>query len=109
MANRITKYALEKKAEDVIIMDLRKLTSMTDYFVIMTGGSDLQVRAISDAVVQGMKKEFGKPWHQEGRENLQWVLLDYVDVVAHVFRKDTREFYGLERLWGDAKIIKVEG
>ncbi len=108
MANRVAKFSLEKKADDVVILDLRKLTSMTDYFVIASAASEVQVKAIMDSIIAGMKKEFGKPWHQEGIEHRQWVLLDYVHVVAHIFLRETREYYGLERLWGDAKTIRVE-
>ena len=108
MVNRIIKYAQEKRAADIVTLDLRKLTTMTDYFVIMSAGSDVQVKAITNAVVSGMKREFGRPWHQEGMHSRQWVLLDYVHVVVHIFLRDTREFYGLERLWGDAKMTRAE-
>ena len=108
MANRIIKYAQEKRAGDIVLLDLRKLTTMTDYFVIMSAGSDVQVKAITHAIVSGMKREFGRPWHQEGMRSRQWVLLDYVHVVVHIFLRDIREFYGLERLWGDAKMTRVE-
>ncbi len=104
---QIAELALSKKAKDVTIMDLRKVTSMADYFVVCSGDSEPQVRAIADAVLEGMSKLGEKPWHSEGFQNLQWVLLDYVDVVVHVFHKDARAFYGLEKLWGDAKMQKV--
>ncbi len=103
----IADLALSKKAKDVVILDLRKLTSMTDYFVVCTGESETQVKAIADAIESGMEELGEKAWHTEGLQNLQWVLLDYVDVVVHVFHKDARLFYGLEKLWGDAKIQKV--
>lgn len=107
LAYKIAKLSLTKKACDVQIFDLRELTSITDYFVICSGDTDVQVKAITDAIVEGMEKENVKVWHIEGYTNLKWVLLDYVDVVAHVFQKETREFYSLEKLWGDAAITEV--
>ena len=107
LQRQIAELTLSRKAKDVVIMDLRKVTTMADYFVVCTGESETQVRAIADAVMEGMSKTGEKPWHSEGLQNLQWVLLDYVDVVVHVFHKDARAFYGLEKLWGDAKIQKV--
>ncbi|MCL5268450.1 MAG: ribosome silencing factor [Bacteroidetes bacterium] len=107
LQRQIAELALSKKAKDVAIMDLRELTSMTDYFVVCTGESETQVKAIADAVMTGMQEVGEKAWHVEGLQNLHWVLLDYVDVVVHVFHKDARVFYGLEKLWGDAKIQKI--
>jgi ribosome-associated protein len=101
---------LEKKASDVIILDLRKVKSaVTDFFVICSGNSDTQVDAITDSIEQEVYKQLGQnPWHKEGKENREWILLDYVDVVAHVFKKDRRQFFALEDLWGDAEVIKVD-
>ncbi len=107
LPRQIAEFALSRKAKDVAILDLRKLTSMTDYFVICTGDSEPQVKAIADAIMNGMEERGEKAWHTEGLQNLQWVLLDYVNVVVHVFHKDARTYYGLEKLWGDAKIQKV--
>ena len=107
LQRQIAELALSKKAKDVAIMDLRELTSMTDYFVVCTGESEPQVKAIADAVMTGMQELGEKAWHIEGLHNLQWVLLDYVDVVVHVFHRDARTFYGLEKLWGDAKVQKI--
>ena len=90
------------------MVDLRRLSSVTDYFVICHGDSDVQVKAISDAIVEGMEREGVRVWHREGYEYRNWVLLDYVDVVVHIFQKETRRFYGLERLWGDAVLETVE-
>ena len=95
--------ALTKKAESVISMDLRGLTSTCDFFVIASGTSDVQVKAIADAIKDGLTDDGEKPWHVEGYEGKRWVLLDYVDVVVHVFDEETRDYYQLERLWGDAK------
>ena len=107
LAHTIARLTLTKKAEEVVILDLRELTNMTDFFVICSGGTDIQVKAITDAVLDGLVKEKIKPWHREGREAGTWVLLDFVDVVAHVFHEDTRSYYQLEELWGDASVTAV--
>ncbi len=108
LAKKIAQFALSKKAHAITILDLRKITDMTDFFVICSADSDVQVKAISDAIMDGTE-ELGIPaWHREGITQRQWVLLDYVDVVAHVFHKEARRFYALEKLWGDAKIEVVE-
>lgn len=106
LAHKISAIALTKKAEDVNILNLKDLTSVTDYFVIASGASDTQVKAIIDAIADELEPEV-KPWHREGYENLRWVLLDYVDVVVHVFQRQVREYYDLERLWADAEIESV--
>ena len=106
LAKSIAKLTLTKKADEVVLMDLRGLTSMTDFFVVCSADSDIQVRAIADAVEDGMVKKGVRPWHSEvGSSN--WILLDYVDVVLHVFHKNLRQFYKLEKLWGDAKMQRV--
>ena len=107
LARKIAQLALTKKASDVVIADLRKVSSVADYFVICSAGSDTQVKAIADAVVLGMRKVGHEVWHDEGYSHLSWVLLDYVDVVVHVFKKEIRSFYNLERLWGDAEFEHV--
>ena len=96
---------MEKKAVDIIVMDLRDVkNAVADYFVICSGNSDTQIDAISDSVEEIVwKKSEQNPWRKEGRENKEWVLIDYVDVVAHIFKKEKREFYAIEELWGDAK------
>jgi ribosome-associated protein len=108
IARKVAHFALTKKATDVVIIDLRKVMTITDFFVICSADSDTQVRAIADAVVTGMEKLGQEAWHNEGYSHLNWVLLDYVNVVVHVFRKETRSFYNLERLWGDAKFEYVQ-
>jgi len=108
LAKLIANYSLEKKAEDVIILNLSDITTITDYFVICSADSTAQVKAITDFVTEKLKEQNIKTWHTEGYESLKWVLLDFVDVVVHVFQPETRKFYGLEKLWGDAEIIKVE-
>ncbi|CUS99300.1 ribosome-associated protein [Candidatus Kryptobacter tengchongensis] len=103
LAKKAAQLALEKKAEDIVIMDVRKLTSVTDFFVICSAESSVQLKAIVDHIVEELEKKGVKAWHIEGYTNLSWVLIDYVDVVVHAFLKPAREFYGLERFWGDAK------
>lgn len=100
--------ALNKKALDVKIINLKELTSVTDYFVICTAESEAQVKAIADAVDIGLTQNGWSPWHVEGKSNLKWVLLDYVDIVVHVFYKDARDYYGLDNLWGDAPYELIE-
>lgn len=107
LANRISQLIFNKKGYDVKILDLKELTSITDYFVICTGDSDTQIKAIADEIDKKLRDENIKVWHIEGYESLNWVLLDYVDVVVHIFKKETREFYNLEKLWGDAPTIEV--
>jgi ribosome-associated protein len=104
VAKKLVKFALSKKADDVLLLDLRKITSMADFFVICTGTSDVQVKAIADAVIDGAKKDKVNIYHVEGLQSLTWVLIDLVDIVVHVFQPDVRRYYQLERLWGDAKI-----
>lgn len=107
LAKRISQFMFEKKAEDVVVADLEGLTSVTDYFVMCTATSDMHARAISDHVQDELEKSGTRVHHKEGYSSLRWVLLDYVDVIAHVFQKEAREFYDLERLWGDAQFIKM--
>jgi ribosome-associated protein len=101
---------LSLKAEDVVLLDLRKLSSMADFFVVCSGASDVHVRAIADAVRDGLtaREEHIKPWHMEGYDSLRWVLLDYVHVIVHIFRRESREYYSLEKFWGDAPVETVE-
>ena len=104
LAYKIANLALDKKAKQIIVMDLNGMTGIADYFVLMSGDSDTQIKAIADHIIKELKGLDIRVYHREGYDSLRWVLLDYVDVVVHVFKPDTREFYGLERLWGDAKI-----
>jgi ribosome-associated protein len=99
---RAAELALERKAQDVVVLDLRGISTATDFFVIATGRSDVQVKAIADHVVDELKKESVRPEHSEGLRGARWVLLDYVDFVVHVFHPEARAFYQLENLWGDA-------
>lgn len=94
---------LEKRARDVTIMDMRKVSGVADYFVLCTGESDVQIKAIAEEIRERIRREcHERPWHTEGTNHHQWVLLDYVDLVAHIFDTERRTFYDLERLWGDA-------
>jgi ribosome-associated protein len=108
LAKACAEIVLVKKAEDVIIIDLRKLAAPTDFFVLCTGTSERHVKALADGVVEEMKKQGVRPWHMEGGTARKWVLVDYVDVVVHVFMSDTRRFYSLETLWGDAPSMHVK-
>lgn len=107
LAEKIARLTLEKKAEDVVILNLKSLTTVTDYFVICSGLSNTQVKAISDHVSVELKKAKQKPHHIEISPNQEWVLLDFIDVILHIFQPQKRDFYGLERLWGDAEIEEV--
>ncbi|MEQ8417405.1 MAG: ribosome silencing factor [Imperialibacter sp.] len=100
----------EKKAHDIVVLDLRNVkNAVADYFIICSGNSDTQIDAICDSVEEFVYKASKQsPWKKEGKQNKEWILLDYIDVVAHIFKKDKRDFYSLEELWGDAVITPVE-
>lgn len=107
LAEKLGNLMLQKNGKDILIMDLRSLTTVTDFFVICSASSDVQVKAIAEYI----KDETGKldegPWHKEGFTNFKWVLLDFVNVVVHIFLEDSRKFYDLEGLWADAPITIV--
>ncbi|MFN4027484.1 MULTISPECIES: ribosome silencing factor [Flavobacterium] len=105
----IIKGIEEVKGNDIDILDLREIdTAVCDYFVICNGTSNTQVNAIVNSIQKLVSKELkDKPWHVEGTDNGEWVLMDYVDVVVHVFQKQIREFYNIEGLWGDAQITSI--
>ena len=108
LARRAAEACLEKKATDPVVLDLRELEAVSDFFVVVSAASEVQVKAIADHVEERLREERGaRPWHVEGLDGRRWVLLDYVDVVVHVFHEKTREYYLLERLWGDAKRIEI--
>jgi ribosome-associated protein len=98
--------ALDKKALDLVVLDLRKAAGFTDYFMICSGANARQVRAIADSVMAAVATDAGRPAHVEGYDRSEWVLLDYFDFVVHIFAPETRMFYGLERLWGNAERIE---
>lgn len=105
LADTIVEGMQENKAHDIVVLDLREIDSaVCDFFVICSGESSTQVDGISSSVLRHTRKELGeKPYRTEGKNNSEWVLMDFVSVVAHVFYKDTREFFDLEDLWADAK------
>lgn len=105
LCDTIVEGMQENKAKDIVVLDLRDIDSaVCDFFVICSGDSSTQVDGISSSVVRHTRKELSeKPWRTEGKNNSEWVLIDYVSVVAHVFYKETRDFYDLEDLWADAK------
>ena len=107
LATRAAALMLDKKALEVTIMDVRGLTTITDFFVVCSGESDVQVKAIADHINEVFKHEGNRPSHIEGYDRLSWVLMDCIDVVAHVFLRDTRSYYGLERLWADARVTTM--
>ena len=94
--------AEDKKAIDMVVLDLRKAAGFTDYFVICSGTNPRQIRAIADGTTEALADAGAKPAHIEGYERSEWILLDYFDFVVHIFSRDCRAFYGLERLWGNA-------
>ena len=99
--------AEDKKAVDLVVLDLRKASGFTDFFVIASGTNTRQVRAIADSVMETLAGEGVKPAHVEGYDRSEWILLDYFDFIVHVFAPETRMFYGLERLWGSAERVEV--
>jgi ribosome-associated protein len=99
--------ALDKKAIDLVVLDLKKGEAFTDYFVICTAANSRQVNAIADAIQEAIRKAGTKPALVEGVQRAEWVLIDYFDFIFHIFTPATREFYGLERLWGDAERIEI--
>jgi ribosome-associated protein len=104
LADIISKLTLTKNAEKVLSIDVRKVSSSADYFIICSAETGIQVSAIANAVRKGTPT---KPWHIEGLNNQNWVLLDYVDVVLHIFKTQTREYYSLEKLWADAPTVEI--
>jgi ribosome-associated protein len=108
LARTIADLMLEQKGEKVVIQDLRKITSLTDFFVICSVDVEVQAKAIIEHLKDRLVFQSIKPWHTEGSAGSNWILLDFVDVVVHVFKKESREFYGLERLWGDAPLTEIK-
>jgi ribosome-associated protein len=108
LARRAAMVALDSKATDVVLLDLKPVTDVTDYFLIASGTSDTHVRSVAEHVMEELKKDGHAVNHVEGLSQGRWVLLDYVDFVVHVFHPTLRQFYQLERLWGDAEVIPVD-
>lgn len=97
--------ALDRRANNTVVLDLRGLSSVADFFVICSGNSDTHVEAIADIIEEKLGEQNVKLWHREGERKASWILLDYIDVIVHIFTENAREFYSLERLWGDAPRI----
>jgi len=104
---RAVRAAENKKADDLLLLDLRKAAGFTDYFLICSGGNPRQIRAIADAILEALSDDGARPAHIEGYDRSEWVLLDYFDFIVHIFARETRAFYGLERLWGNADRIEI--
>ncbi len=97
----------DTKGEEIVALDLQGLSTVCDYFLIASGGSEQHVRALGEAVEEGLGEKGVRVWHREGATGRRWLLLDYVDVVVHVFHRETRDFYRLENLWADAKRVSL--
>lgn len=108
-AQRAARAAIDKKAIDLVVLDVQGLSSVADYFLVCSGRSTPHVKSISDAIREELKEEGSRPLHAEGQAESGWLLLDYGDVLMHVFLEDTRAYYALERLWGDAPLLPVDG
>jgi ribosome-associated protein len=110
LADMVVRGMQDKKASDIVVLNLKELkNAVADYFIICSANSDTQLDAVARSVEEDVEKLTGEsPWQTEGRTNREWVLLDYVDVVVHVFLRDRRQFYALEELWGDAEISYIE-
>jgi len=107
LAEKIAEIILSKKGSEVKFLDLKKLTTMADYFVVCSADSDVQVKAIADEVRNKLAEEGIKVFHREGYDTLNWIILDYFDVVVHIFKAAAREYYKLEKLWGDAPVTEI--
>lgn len=106
----IVKGIQEKKGKNIISLNLKNIEhAVTDYFIVCHGTSNTQVQAIAESVEDEVRKAIGlKPWHREGIQNAEWILLDYIDVVVHIFQENTRDFFQIENLWADAEIKQIE-
>lgn len=108
LARLAARGAVEKHALDVAVLDVRSVSTVAEYFVLCNGESDLQIKAIRNEIRDLIEEAYDEePWHVEGDDHWHWVVMDYVDTVVHIFRPDKREFYALERLWGDAPVEHV--
>lgn len=104
----ITEGLLEKKGKDIKILDVRDLTTLTDYFVVCHGTSDTQIGALANSTMDKVKENTGENvWQREGLDSRRWIILDYVNVVVHIFNEEKRQYYGIERMWNDAVITEV--
>ena len=105
LIRRIVEALHAKKAEDVVLMDLRSVSEVADFFLIASGTSDMHIKSLADEIMERLVTVGERPWHLEGMEQRRWVLVDLVHVVVHLFSIEAREYYGLERLWGDARSV----
>ena len=108
IVKQVADLMLDKKAIDVTLIDVSKITTLTDFFIICTSESDPQTKAIFNHIKNELSINKIKPWRTEGEMNLHWVIMDYINFVVHIFNKETREYYDFERLWGDAIITKIK-
>jgi ribosome-associated protein len=109
LIDAITEGLLEKKAKDIKILDVRPLTTLTDYFIVCHGTSETQIRALANSVIEKVKEVLGESvWKKEGLDARRWIILDYVNVVVHIFSEEKRQYYGIERMWNDAEITEIE-
>lgn len=109
LIDAITEGLLEKKAKDVKILDVRPLTTLTDFFIVCHGTSETQIRALANSAIEKVKEDLGENvWKKEGLDARRWIILDYVNVVVHIFSEEKRQYYGIERMWNDAEITEVE-
>ncbi|MDI6400588.1 ribosome silencing factor [Balneolaceae bacterium ANBcel3] len=105
----INNALLDKKGENLTVLDVRQLTTLTDYFILCTGGSDTQIKALAYHVIETVKEQLGEnAWQKEGLNNKRWVVLDYINVVVHIFNEETRRFYALETMWNDAEVTTIQ-
>ncbi len=108
LIDAITEGLLEKKAKNIVVLDVRELTTLADYFVVSHGTSETQIRALANSVEARVKEETGEQvWKVEGKDARRWVILDFVNVVVHIFSEEKREYYGIERMWNDAKVTEI--
>lgn len=109
MVETITEALLSRKGKDITVLDVSEHTTLTDFFVVCHGTSDVQIKALADAVEEDMREKMGeKPWKKEGLQGRSWVILDFVNIVVHVMSKEKRDFYGIERMWNDARVTHIK-
>ena len=108
LAQRAAQICVDSKGNDVVLLDLRGVTDMTDYFLVVSGTSDTHVRSMGERMMEELKKEGAPVHHAEGLQQGRWVLLDFVDLVVHIFHPTLRQFYQLERLWSDAEAVPLD-
>lgn len=109
LIDAIVEGLLEKKAKNITLLDVRALTTLTDFFVVCHGTSETQIRALANSAIEKVKEQLGENvWKKEGMDARRWIILDYVNVVVHIFSEEKRQYYGIERMWNDAEITEIE-